>query len=68
LACVGRLDEAIKYFENLLSYSNHVGLLSEDVKASDGSMWGNFPQAYSHVGLLNAATRIAHKLDKPSFL
>lgn len=68
LACVGRIDEAIKYFENLLSYSNHVGLLSEDVKAADGSMWGNFPQAYSHVGLLNAATRIAHKLDKPNFL
>ena len=68
LACVGRLDEAIKYFENLISYSNHVGLLSEDVKESDGSMWGNFPQAYSHVGLLNAATRIARKLDKPDFL
>ncbi|MBV6645304.1 MAG: glycoside hydrolase family 15 protein [Cyclobacteriaceae bacterium] len=68
LACVGRLDESIEYFENLISYSNHVGLLSEDVKESDGSMWGNFPQAYSHVGLLNAATRIAHKLDKPDFL
>lgn len=68
LACVGRLDEAIKYFENLISYSNHVGLLSEDVKEADGSMWGNFPQAYSHVGLLNAATRIARKLDKPDFL
>jgi GH15 family glucan-1,4-alpha-glucosidase len=68
LATVGRIDEAIKYFENLISYTNHVGLLSEDVKAADGSMWGNFPQAYSHVGLLNAAARIAHKLDKPSFL
>ena len=68
LACVGRIDEAIRHFENLISYSNHVGLLSEDVKAADGSMWGNFPQAYSHVGLLNAATRIAHKLDKPNFL
>lgn len=68
LACVGRLDEAIKYFENLISYSNHVGLLSEDVNEKDGSMWGNFPQAYSHVGLLNAASRIARKLDKPDFL
>ncbi len=67
LACVGRLDEAIEYFENLISYSNHVGLLSEDVKEADGSMWGNFPQAYSHVGLLNAATRIARKLDRPDF-
>lgn len=68
LACVGRIDEAITYFEKVISHSNHVGLLSEDVNASDGSMWGNFPQAYSHVGLLNAATRIAKKLDKPTFL
>ncbi len=68
LACVGRVDESVKYFENILSYSNHVGLLSEDVNEKDGSMWGNFPQAYSHVGLLNAATRIARKIDKPSFL
>ncbi len=68
LACVGRIDEAIKYFEHIISHSNHVGLLSEDVNEIDGSMWGNFPQAYSHVGLLNAASRIATKLDKPSFL
>ena len=67
LACVGRLDEAVAHFENLISYSNHVGLLSEDVKEADGSMWGNFPQAYSHVGLLNAANRIARRLDKPEF-
>jgi len=68
LACVGRLDEAINIFENLLKYSNHVGLLSEDVDAKTGSQWGNFPQAYSHVGLLNAATRIAIKLDQPIFI
>ena len=68
LACVGRIDEAIKNFENLISYSNHVMLLSEDVNEKDGSMWGNFPQAYSHVGLLNAATRIARKIDRPDFL
>lgn len=67
LACVGRLDEAIEYFDNLVNYSNHVGLLSEDVNEKDGSMWGNFPQAYSHVGLLNAANRIAKKLDMPDF-
>ncbi|SMD34484.1 Glucoamylase (glucan-1,4-alpha-glucosidase), GH15 family [Reichenbachiella faecimaris] len=67
LACVGRLDEAIEYFDNLVGYSNHVGLLSEDVNEKDGSMWGNFPQAYSHVGLLNAAHRIAKKLDMPDF-
>ncbi len=68
LACVGRLDEAIKYFEDVVSHSNHLGLLSEDVNENDGSMWGNFPQAYSHVGLLNSAHRIAIKIDKPDFL
>ncbi|MGB3468002.1 MAG: glycoside hydrolase family 15 protein, partial [Cyclobacteriaceae bacterium] len=68
LACVGRVDEAVRYFENLLSYSNHLGLLSEDVDEKTGSMWGNFPQAYSHVGLINAGNRIANRLDNPNFL
>ena len=68
LACTGRVDEAIKAFENLLGYSNHLGLLSEDVDAKTGSQWGNFPQAYSHVGLVNAAYRISRKLDRPNFL
>lgn len=68
LACVGRLDEAILNFEHLMKFSNHLGLLSEDVASADGSMWGNFPQAYSHVGLVNAAFRISKKLDKPNFL
>jgi GH15 family glucan-1,4-alpha-glucosidase len=68
LACVGRLDEAIEVFEELVQYGNHLGLLSEDVHEINGSQWGNFPQAYSHVGLMNAAFRIARKLDKPEFL
>lgn len=68
LACVGRLDEAIREFENLMQYSNHLLLFSEDVDEETGSQWGNFPQAYSHVGLMNAAYRIAIKLDKPIFL
>lgn len=68
LACVGRLDDAIREFENLLQYSNHLMLFSEDVDEETGCQWGNFPQAYSHVGLMNAAYRIAVKLDKPVFL
>ncbi|UZR95747.1 glycoside hydrolase family 15 protein [Chondrinema litorale] len=67
LACVGRVDEAIKIFERLNKYSNHLGLLSEDVDAKTGSQWGNFPQAYSHVGQVNAAYRIEKKLDMPNF-
>ena len=68
LKATDRIDEAIETFETLLSYGNHLGLLSEDVDATDGSMWGNFPQAYSHVGLVNAAYRISKKLDTPNFL
>ncbi|MTI21542.1 glycoside hydrolase family 15 protein [Fulvivirga sp. RKSG066] len=68
LTCVGRVDEAITTFEQLLTYGNHLGLLSEDVDASNGSQWGNFPQAYSHVGLVNAAYRISRKLDTPNYM
>lgn len=68
LACVGRISEAREKFEKLLTYSNHLGLFSEDISPVDGSQWGNFPQTYSHVGLMNAATRIARKLDCPNFL
>lgn len=68
LACVGRVNDAVREFENLLQYCNHLLLFSEDIDESDGSQWGNFPQAYSHVGLMNAAYRIAMKLDKPIFL
>ena len=68
LACVGRVAEAVKTFEKIMKYSNHLSLFSEDVDAETGSQWGNFPQAYSHVGLVNAAYRIATKLDVPGFL
>lgn len=68
LACVGRVEEAAMEFEKLISYTNHLGLLSEDVDAVTGSQWGNFPQAYSHVGLVNAAYRIANKMARPNFL
>jgi GH15 family glucan-1,4-alpha-glucosidase len=68
LACVGRMDDALREFDKLMKYCNHLLLFSEDVDEESGSQWGNFPQAYSHVGLMNAAYRIAMKLDKPSFL
>lgn len=68
LAKMNRLEEAIGIFENLLQFSNHLGLFSEDVLEADGSQWGNFPQTYSHVGLINAAFAISRKLDKPIYL
>ncbi|AYB30817.1 glycoside hydrolase family 15 protein [Chryseolinea soli] len=66
LACVGRVDDAIKTLNGILPYANHLGIFSEDV-GLDGSQWGNYPQTYSHVGLINAVFRISKKLDLPSF-
>jgi GH15 family glucan-1,4-alpha-glucosidase len=67
LACVGRVDDAIRHLDQLLTFGNHLGIFSEDA-TPDGSQWGNFPQTYSHVGLINAACRIGRKLDKADFL
>lgn len=66
LACVGRIDDAIRTLDGILKYTNHLGIFSEDV-GLDGSQWGNYPQTYSHVGLINAAFRIYKKMDVPNF-
>ena len=68
LACLGMLDEARSHVEQLLGYANLHGLFSEDVDVTDGSQWGNFPQVYSHVGLLSALIRIDGLLQGPRFL
>jgi GH15 family glucan-1,4-alpha-glucosidase len=59
LAAIGRLDEARTMFERLLARRNPLGLLSEDLAFDDGEAWGNFPQTYSHVGLIIAAQRLS---------
>jgi GH15 family glucan-1,4-alpha-glucosidase len=58
LALAGRLDEALEVFHNHLSAANHLGLLSEEVDASSGAPLGNTPQAFSHLGLIQAAARL----------
>ena len=59
LASIGREHEARTLFETLLSRRNHLGLLSEDLEFETGEAWGNFPQTYSHVGLIMAAMRLS---------
>ncbi|TZF89995.1 glycoside hydrolase family 15 protein [Lysobacter lacus] len=59
LAAVGRTEEARELFERVLARRNHVGLLSEDLSLEGSELWGNFPQTYSHVGLINAAMRLS---------
>ncbi|MEW6735116.1 MAG: glycoside hydrolase family 15 protein [Acidobacteriota bacterium] len=63
LALMGRLDEAIVLFEKLLTYANHVGLFSEDIEPIAATLLGNFPQAYTHVGLIHAAITIGELLE-----
>ena len=63
LARTGRLDEARDVFEAMLAVRNPLGLMSEDTHATTGEMWGNFPQTYSMVGLINAAMRLSAPWD-----
>lgn len=58
LAMQGRLEEAVELFERVLTHANPLGLFSEDIDRSTGALLGNFPQAYTHVGLINAAITI----------
>jgi GH15 family glucan-1,4-alpha-glucosidase len=57
---VGRMDDARRMFENVLAIANDVGLLAEEYDPRLKRMVGNFPQAFSHVGLINTAYNLAH--------
>ena len=52
---IGERDKAMAMFDTLLSYSNHLGLFSEDIDFSSKRLLGNFPQAYSHLALIETA-------------
>jgi pentatricopeptide repeat protein len=59
LAKIGRVEEARDIFGAMLASRNHLGLLSEDAHPSTGELWGNFPQTYSMVGIINGAMRLS---------
>ncbi|MGH8250726.1 MAG: glycoside hydrolase family 15 protein [Steroidobacteraceae bacterium] len=59
LARMGRIEEARELFEHMLACRNRLGLLSEDIHPETGELWGNYPQTYSMVGVINAATRLS---------
>jgi GH15 family glucan-1,4-alpha-glucosidase len=63
LAMVGRLEDACHLFERLMTHANCVGLFSEDIEPRTGMLLGNFPQAYTHVGLINTAVTISELLE-----
>ena len=61
-ALAGRHDEARKLFERLLSIRNDLGLLSEEYDPRRRRLVGNFPQAFSHVSLINTALNLTRQV------
>jgi GH15 family glucan-1,4-alpha-glucosidase len=62
LALIGRVDDARAMFERLLGLCNDVGLYAEEYDPQAGCMVGNYPQAFTHVGLVNSARNLARTL------
>ncbi len=58
LAAQGRLGEARERYERLLSYASPLGLFSEEINPDTGALLGNYPQAFTHIGLVNAAVNL----------
>jgi len=65
-ALMGRDDEARELFERLLALRNDVGLLSEEYDPKAGRLVGNFPQAFSHVPLIDTARNLSARAKGPS--
>jgi GH15 family glucan-1,4-alpha-glucosidase len=63
LALIGERARAREEFERLLACRNRFGLLSEDIDAASGELWGNYPQTYSLVGIIVCAMRLSRRWD-----
>ena len=63
LALSGKLERAIEVFERIAKHANPVGLFSEDIDPDTSALLGNFPQAYTHVGLIHAAMTISELIE-----
>jgi GH15 family glucan-1,4-alpha-glucosidase len=64
LAAIGRREEARELFEHVLTRRNSMGLLSEDIDPRTGELWGNFPQTYSMVGIVDCALRLSRSWEE----
>ena len=60
LILAGRMDEAQRLFERTLERATSLRLYAEEIEPATGAHLGNFPQAFSHIGLINAAVSLAH--------
>ena len=63
LALAGRLEDAVLTFEKMQTYANHLGLFSEEIGVT-GEQLGNFPQAFTHLALINSAITLNDELDR----
>ena len=63
---IGEQERAKLMFEQLLSYSNHLGLFSEDIDFKTKRLLGNFPQAYSHLALIETAINMSEDVKRPN--
>lgn len=68
LVAVERKDEAKFMFDQLIGYSNHLGLFSEDLDFETRQQLGNFPQAYSHLALINTALLFSERIELSYFI
>ncbi len=66
LAMGGRVEEARALFERMVRHANHLGLYSEEIDPTSGRFLGNFPQAFSHIGLINSALYLAYAEGRDS--
>ncbi|MCK9312236.1 MAG: glycoside hydrolase family 15 protein, partial [Bacteroidales bacterium] len=68
LFVTNRKEEAYKLFQKLISYSNHLNLFSEDLDFDSKEQLGNFPQAYSHLALINTALLFGEEVELSKFI
>lgn len=68
LFVIGEKEEARRIFESMISYSNHVGLYSEDLDFDTKRQLGNFPQAYSHLAFINTASLLSEEKQISKFI
>jgi len=61
------VEVATQAFEHLLSYANDVGLFAEEIDPDTGAALGNFPQAFTHICVINVALMLAEHLDEHTF-
>lgn len=65
---IGQEDKAMHLFDKILGYSNHLGLFSEDIDFKTKRLLGNFPQAYSHLALIECAIQFSKKASEEKVL